>query len=123
MEEAIGSPDVSVTYYYIGTLMEFAQIERLGPTPPYTARTTEEIKRWVNDVEGPRRAGVKAIEDEYFEKLAQAVKNKRGAALSASLDTLINRGPKPAPPSLIQALTENFLSLPETTKQQLLTTN
>jgi hypothetical protein len=121
MEESINSPDTPVTYYYLATVMELAQLVRIGPTPLYTAKTPEEIKRWIDDVEEPRRAATKPIEDEYFAKLAISIMGKRGQALSVSLDTLFSRGPQPASPATIKALIENFASLPDIYQQRLLT--
>ncbi len=121
MEAALVSPDFPVTNTFLGTLTGFHQIERIGPTPLFAAKTSEEIKRWIDDVEAPRRPAAKLIEEEYFAKLAQALKNKRGRALAVSLDTVVSRGPQPPSAALVRALTDSFAALPEMTQQRLLT--
>jgi hypothetical protein len=120
MEAAIDAPDIPITYYYLGTLMELAEGTRFGPMPPYTAKTTEEIRRWIEDVEGPYRARTKPVETEYFAKLADAIGRKQGEALAVSLETLVTRGPQPTPPATVKALAENFRMLPENSQQTLL---
>ncbi len=121
METALASPDFPVTYAYLGTLMGFKAIEQIGPMPAYTAKTPEEIKHWIEEVEAPRRPAQEVIEDEYFSKLAEALKTKRGRALAVSLDTLVSRGPQPPSAALVTALGDSFTVLPEMTQQRLLT--
>jgi len=123
MEAAVAAPDVPITYYYLGTLMELTTLVRVGPTPLYTPKTPEEMKRWIVEVDGPRRPAIKVIEDEYFAELANSLKDKRGQALAISVDTLVSRGPEPASASVIKALTENFAALPDMTQQRLLTSD
>lgn len=123
MENSVGAPGFPVTYYYLATLMELQQLRRLGPTPLYTARTPEEIKRWVDEVEAPRRIVARRVEGEYFAKLAEAIKRKHGRALAVSVDTLISRGPQPPGAEAIRALTDSFADLPESTQHSLLTIN
>ncbi|MBV8903555.1 MAG: hypothetical protein JOZ22_07970 [Acidobacteriia bacterium] len=91
-----------------------------GPTPLYTAKTPEEIKRWVEEVETPRRAQSREVETEYFAKLAEGVHHKRGRALAISLETLIARGPQPAAPEVLRTLLENFGDLLEMMQRSLL---
>jgi hypothetical protein len=47
MEESLTSPDMPVTYRYLAALMKLAQLVQIGPTPLYTPKTQEEIKRWI----------------------------------------------------------------------------
>jgi len=122
MEKELVDPDRPVTYYYLATLAELEQIRVLGPTPLYTAKSPEEIKRWTDEVELPRREQAQLIEDQYFAKLAEAIKNKRGQALAVSLNTLVSRGPQAAP-DVLKALIDNFTALPETIQNTLLTTS
>jgi hypothetical protein len=121
MEESLASPDMPVTYGYLAALMRLVQLVQIGPTPLYTAKTQEESKRWMVEVETPRREAVKPIEEEYFAKLAKSIKAKKGQALAVSLDTLITRGPQTASAATIGILLENFASLPELNQERLLT--
>lgn len=86
MEEELAAPDFPVTYYYLGTLMELAELSRFGGLPLYTARTPEEIRRWGDEVERPYREKTKAVEPEYFAKLANEIGRKQGQALAVSLE-------------------------------------
>jgi hypothetical protein len=120
MEAAVEAPDIPVTYYYLGTLMELAEVTRFGPMPLYTPKSNEDIGRWIDDVEGPYRARAKPVETEYFAKLANAVGRKQGEALAVSLETLVSRGPQPTPPATAKALVANFRMLPESSQETLL---
>ncbi len=93
MEAAVAAPDIPVTYYYLGTLMELAEVTRFGPLPLYTPKSTEEIQRWVDEVQRPYREKTKPVEAEYFAKLADAIERKQGQALAVSLETLMTRDP------------------------------
>ncbi len=122
MEEAVAAPDIPITYYYLGTLMELAELSRFGGLPVYTAKTPEEIRRWGEEVEGPYREKTKAVEPEYFAKLAGAIGQKHGGRPSRwSLETLLTRGPQPAGPATVKALVANFRLLPEFSQQMFLT--
>ena len=120
MEAAVVAPDVPITYYYLGALMELAELTRFGPMPLYTPKTTEEIRRWIDEVQGPYRAKTKPVETEYFAKLADAIGRKQGEALAVSLETLVTRGPQPTPPATAKALTANFRILPENSQHTFL---
>ncbi|MEP6962547.1 MAG: hypothetical protein ABI995_10735, partial [Acidobacteriota bacterium] len=123
MEAAVAAPDVPITYYYLGTLIELAGITRFGPTPLYTAKTREEIRRWSDEVERPRQEKTKFVATEFYTKLANSISAKRGPALAVSLQTLVTNGPQPSPPATAQALAANFSMLPENSQHQLLTAN
>ncbi len=121
MEEAVAAPDFPVTYYYLGTLMELAELSRFGGLPLYTAKTPEEIRRWGDEVERPYREKTKAVEPEYFAKLAEAIGHKQGQALPVSLETLLTRNRDPAEPATVKALVANFQLLPDSSQQMFLT--
>jgi hypothetical protein len=120
MEAAVAAPDIPVTYYCLGTLMELAELIRFGPSPLYTPKTTEEIQRWFEQVERPYREKVKPVETEYFAKLADAIGHKQGQALAVTLETWVTRGPQPTPPVTVKALAGNFRLLPENSQWNLL---
>lgn len=96
MEEAIHNPDVAITGPFMDALTGLAKI---GTNP---ART-------------------RAADAEYYAKLAEAVNQKHGAALATSLETLVDRGPQPAPPETGAALAANFHLLPEHSQWTFLT--
>jgi hypothetical protein len=121
MEEAVAAPDTPITYYYLATLMELSELARFGGLPLYTAKTPEEIQRWGEEFERPYREKTKPVEAEYFAKLADAIGRKQGQALAVSLETLLTRGPDPAPPATVKALIANFRLLPEFSQQMFLT--
>ena len=51
LEKAVAAADVGVTYPYLGMLIELTDVTRIGPTPPYTAETSEGIDRWFTEAE------------------------------------------------------------------------
>src|SRR5262245_18548771 len=55
MEEAIATPDVPVNYSYLSTLIELVNLSRYGPTPDYTAKSSDEIRKWIDEVQKPYR--------------------------------------------------------------------
>lgn len=120
MEAAVAATDVPVTYIYLGTLIQLAKATRFGPSPTYTPKTPEEIRRWNDEVSLPYTEKTKGVDAEYYAKLADAVGRKQGQALAVSLETLVSRRGEPAPPSVLAALVANFRSLPLNSQQQLL---
>jgi len=50
MEEAIAAPDVPVNYSYLGALIELVNLTRYGPTPDYTPKGPDEIRKWIDEV-------------------------------------------------------------------------
>jgi hypothetical protein len=123
LEKAVAAPEVSITYLYLGMLIGLTEVTRFGPTPPFTAETSEEISRWLTEVEAPYRDRAKGVEAGVFSKLAAAIPSKRGPALAISLQTLILRGPQPPAASALKALLDNFTLLPEGSQHQLLTSD
>jgi hypothetical protein len=120
MEAAVAAPDVPISYYYLGTLIELTKATRFGPTALYAAKTPEEIRRWIDEVDRPYAEKTKGVETEYYAKLADAVGRKQGQALAVSLETLVSRRGEPAPPAALAALIANFQSLPQNSQQTFL---
>jgi hypothetical protein len=89
MELSINAPDIPISYYYFGTLVELAAALRLGPQPDAVSesRDPEGYKRWMEehkrylDRQEP-------IATEYATKLALAAKRKQGEARAVTLETL-----------------------------------
>jgi hypothetical protein len=121
MEEAITAPDVPVNYSYLGALIELVNLTRYGPTPDYTPKGPDEIRKWIDEVQKPYRDKSQSTEPEYFKRLADAIGTKEGPARAISLETLINRGAQFAGPDLQKGIAENFAALPEVSQQSLLT--
>ena len=121
MEEAIAAPDVPVNYSYLGALIEMVNLTRYGPTPDYTPKGPDEIRKWIDEVQKPYRDKSQSTEPEYFKRLADAIGTKEGPARAISLETLINRGAQFAGPDLQKGIAENFAALPEVSQQSLLT--
>src|SRR4030095_10369598 len=121
MEEAITAPDVPVNYSYLGALIELVNLTRYGPTPDYTPKGPDEIRKWIDEVQKPYRDKSQSTEPEYFKRLADASGTKEGPARAISLETLINRGAQFAGPDLQKGIAENFAALPEVSQQSLLT--
>ena len=120
MEAAVAAPDVAINVYYLITLIQLAKVTRFGPTQTYTAKTPEEIRRWIDEVDRPYAEKAKGVDTEYYAKLADAVGRKQGQALAVSLQTLVAHGTEPAPPAAAAALVANFRSLPQNSQQQFL---
>jgi hypothetical protein len=123
MEAAVAAPDFPVTYYYLDALIQLAELTRFGPVPLYTAKGTEEIRRWIDEVDRPYQEKAKPVVAEYFTRLASSIATKQGAALAVTLQTLVTNGPQPTPPAAAKALAANFRQLPENSQNTLLTIN
>ena len=121
MEEAISARDVPVNYSYLGVLIQLVNLTRYGPTPDYTPKSPDEIRKWMDEVEKPHRDKSQSTEPEYFKRLADAIGTKEGQARAISLETLTNRGSQFAGPDLQKAIAENFAALPQVSQQSLLT--
>jgi hypothetical protein len=120
MEEAIAAPDVPVNYSYLGVLIQLVNLTRYGPPPDYTPKSSDEIRKWMDEVEKPYRDKSQATEPEYFKRLANAIGTKEGQARAISLETLTSRGSQFAGPDLQKAIAENFAALPQVSQQSLL---
>lgn len=140
MEAAVAAPDIPITNSYLGTLIDLAELTRFGPTPPYTAEGTEEIRRWIEEVERPYQEKAKPVISEYVVKLADAIGQKRGQALAISQETIVTReqqrlslqsagqpvgqtAGQVTPSASTKALAANFLQLPENSQNTFLTIN
>jgi len=73
-------------------LIELVNLTRYGPTPDYTPKGPDEIRKWIDEVQKPYRDKSQSTEPEYFKRLADAIGTKEGPARAISLETLINRG-------------------------------
>ena len=123
MEEAVASPDIPIYREYYFTLQHFAELTRLGPLPTMTSTGSEEMTRWTREVSMPYRERAKPIDDEVTARMIAALANKRGEALAISLATLGGMDVQMPPAAVTKALLANFVSLPENTQWQWLTSN
>ncbi|HWQ54128.1 MAG TPA: hypothetical protein VN442_10625 [Bryobacteraceae bacterium] len=120
MEAAVAAPDVPVSYYMIGTLIELAAAETVPPDPAYPAEDQEALKRW-NEEHRRRLEQTRPIERRYFSTLGDALARKMGQAHAVSLATLFTNGPQPPAPAVLAALMKDFAALPEGFQRMLLT--
>lgn len=119
MERDLSAPDVPITYYWLGTLIELASAEILPPQPPLPIGDPEAEKRWMEE-HGARLERTRPVEQRYFAILAEAIGRKQGRARAVSLGTLLTRGPQPPSPAVLAALFDNFTALPEISQRSLL---
>jgi hypothetical protein len=89
MELSINAPDIPISYYYFGTLVELAAALRLGPQPDAVSesRDPEGYKRWMEEHKRYLDRQ-KPIATEYATKLALAAERKQGEARALTLETL-----------------------------------
>ena len=119
MEEAIAAPDVPITAYFMGTLMQIEYARRHGSREPMPRNDAEAMKRW-NEADRAYMERFRTIQEQYKGKLAEVLPRKRGIARGVALEALLTDGSQTPAPQIRKLVIDEFVNLPSAVQASLL---